>query len=74
MILPLMANLIFLKAYTRDDERDLTYNYPRVWVIQQQFNPSLKQNVADGRQFAPMLTPEKKSISRRRQSDVTQPF
>lgn len=50
----------FSKAYTRDDERDLTYNYPRVWVIQQQFNPSLKQNVADGRQFAPMLTPEKK--------------
>ncbi|WP_265497504.1 C69 family dipeptidase [Providencia rustigianii] len=50
----------FSKAYTRDDERDRTYNDPRVWVIQQQFNPSLKQDVADGRNFAPFLTPEKK--------------
>ncbi|WP_193014251.1 MULTISPECIES: C69 family dipeptidase [Gammaproteobacteria] len=50
----------FSKAYTRDDERDRTYNDPRVWVIQQQFNPSLKQAVDDGRHFAPLLTPEKK--------------
>lgn len=50
----------FSKAYTRDDERDRTYNDPRVWVIQQQFNPSLKQTVDDGRNFAPLLTPEKK--------------
>ncbi|MEQ5206527.1 C69 family dipeptidase [Proteus sp. fly-1067] len=50
----------FSKAYTRDDERDRTYNDPRVWIIQQQFNPSLKQAVDDGRNFAPLLTPEKK--------------
>ncbi|WIF73549.1 C69 family dipeptidase [Proteus vulgaris] len=50
----------FSKAYTRDDERDRTYNDPRVWIIQQQFNPSLKQAVDDGRNFVPLLTPEKK--------------
>ncbi|WYX00389.1 C69 family dipeptidase [Proteus vulgaris] len=50
----------FSKAYTRDDERVRTYNDPRVWIIQQQFNPSLKQAVDDGRNFAPLLTPEKK--------------
>ncbi|QAV24268.1 C69 family dipeptidase [Proteus hauseri] len=50
----------FSKAYTRDDERDRTYNDPRVWIIQQQFNPSLKQAVDDGRNFAPFLIPEKK--------------
>lgn len=52
----------FSKAYTRDDERDRTYNDPRVWIIQQQFNPSLKQAVDDGRNFAPLLTPEKKFL------------
>ena len=50
----------FSKAYTRDDERDRTYNDPRVWTIQQQFNPSLKQPVDDGRNFSVFLTPEKK--------------
>nr|WP_314267262.1 C69 family dipeptidase [uncultured Moellerella sp.] len=50
----------FSKAYTRDDERDRTYNDPRVWTIQQDFNPSLKQAVDDGRNFSVFLTPEKK--------------
>ncbi len=50
----------FSKAYTRDDERDRTYNDPRVWTIQQDFNPSLKQAVDDGRNFPVFLTPEKK--------------
>ena len=27
----------FSKAYTRDDERDRTYNDPRVWTIQKEF-------------------------------------
>lgn len=50
----------FSKAYTRNDERDGIYNYPRVWVIQKQFNPSLKQDVSNERNFAALLTPEKK--------------
>lgn len=50
----------FSKAYTRDDERDRTYNDPRVWTIQKQFTPSLKQDVAAGRQFPVFATPEKK--------------
>lgn len=50
----------FSKAYTRDDSRDRVYNDPRVWVIQQQYNPSLEQDVSDGRNFEPFLTPEKK--------------
>lgn len=50
----------FSKAYTRDDERDRTYNDPRVWTIQKQFTPSLNQDVAAGRQFPVFATPEKK--------------
>ncbi len=50
----------FSKAYTRDDERDRTYNDPRVWTIQQMFNPSLKPAVDAGRQFPVTLSPEKK--------------
>lgn len=50
----------FSQAYTRDDERDRTYNDPRVWTIQQMFNPSLKQAVEAGRQFPVTLIPEKK--------------
>lgn len=50
----------FSKAYTRDDERDRTYNDPRVWTIQKIFNPSVNQDVSAGRQFPVLLTPEKK--------------
>ncbi|EBS4177554.1 dipeptidase, partial [Salmonella enterica subsp. enterica serovar Bovismorbificans] len=50
----------FSKVYTRDDERDRTYNDPRVWTIQQKFNPSVKQDIAAGRQFPVFMTPEKK--------------
>ena len=50
----------FSKAYTRDDERDRTYNDPRVWTIQKIFNPSVNQDVSAGRQFPVLLTAEKK--------------
>ena len=50
----------FTKAYTRDDERDVTYNYPRVCWVQSMFNPSLKQDFADGQKFPVFLKPEKK--------------
>jgi len=47
-------------TYTRDDERDVTYNYPRVCWVQSMFNPSLKQDFADGQKFPVFLKPEKK--------------
>lgn len=50
----------FSRAYTRNDKRDRTYNDPRVWQIQRLFNPSFKQQIADGRQFPEFLKPEKK--------------
>lgn len=53
-------NFNFTKVYTRDDERDITYNYPRVWWIQQMYNPELKQKVDEGANFPEMLIPAKK--------------
>lgn len=50
----------FTKAYTRDDDRDLTYNYPRVWWIQKMFNPSLNQDITKGSKFPVFLEPNKK--------------
>lgn len=50
----------FSRVYTRDDERDRTYNDPRVWSVQQKFNPSVKQSPASGRQSPVYLIPEKK--------------
>lgn len=50
----------FTKAYTRDDDRDKTYNYPRVWWVQKMFNPSLKQDIEKGANFPVYLEPEKK--------------
>lgn len=50
----------FAKAYTRDDDRDRTYNDPRVWVIQKSFNPSMKQKIDDGRNFPVFVEPERK--------------
>lgn len=50
----------FARAYTRDDARDRIYNDPRVWQIQKLFNPSVIQNVEDGREFAVFMKPERK--------------
>ncbi|WP_261529980.1 C69 family dipeptidase [Campylobacter lari] len=50
----------FFKVYTRNDDRDLTYNYPRVWWIQKMFNPSLNQDVKNGANFNVFLQPEQK--------------
>jgi len=35
----------FHSAYSRDEEEDHTYNYPRVWGLQKLFTPSVKQDV-----------------------------
>lgn len=49
----------FSAAYTRNDDRDRTYNDPRVWTMQKRFNPSLEQAPDDGRRYPVYLTPEK---------------
>lgn len=36
----------FHEAYSRDEQLDTTYNYPRVWGLQQMFTPSVKNDVA----------------------------
>ena len=50
----------FAKAYIRNDERDFTYNYPRVWQIQKMLTPSLQQDIRKGTQFPVFAAPEKK--------------
>ncbi|WP_288594443.1 C69 family dipeptidase [uncultured Sutterella sp.] len=50
----------FAEAYIRNDDRDVTYNYPRVWQIQKMLTPSLKQDIAQGTSFPVFAAPEKK--------------
>ena len=50
----------FSKAYTRNDERDRVYNDPRVWRIQQYFNPEHVQAPDDGRHFPVFMKPKEK--------------
>ena len=35
----------FHEAYSRDEQEDTTYNYPRVWGLQKMFSPSIKNDV-----------------------------
>ncbi len=42
---PKVEEFDFHKAYIRDIELDTTYNYPRVWGIQQMLSPSIKNDV-----------------------------
>ncbi len=57
---PAKGKFDFAAAYTRNDSRDRQYNDPRVWQIQRMFNPSLVQEVDDGRDFPVFLKPERK--------------
>lgn len=57
---PANGKFDFAAAYTRNDSRDRVYNDPRVWQIQRMFNPSLVQQVDDGRDFPVFLKPERK--------------
>ena len=36
----------FHEAYSRDEKLDTTYNYPRVWGLQQMFSPTIKNDVS----------------------------
>lgn len=42
---PKAGSFDFHKAYSQDDESDVTYNYPRVWGIQQMLSSSIKNDV-----------------------------
>lgn len=35
----------FHEAYSRDENEDTTYNYPRVWGLQKMFSPEIKNDV-----------------------------
>lgn len=51
----------FHTAYARDETLDTTYNYPRVWGLQQMFTPSLKQDV--GKNTFPVYATADRKIS-----------
>ena len=36
----------FHEAYSRDEDNDTTYNYPRVWGLQNMFSPAIPKDVA----------------------------
>ena len=42
---PAKGEFDFHEAYARDVELDTTYNYPRVWGLQQFFSPEIKNDV-----------------------------
>lgn len=39
------AKFDFHEAYARDEKLDTTYNYPRVWGLQQMFSPAIQNDV-----------------------------
>ena len=39
------AKFDFHEAYSRDEKLDTTYNYPRVWGLQQMFSPAIQNDV-----------------------------
>lgn len=42
---PKQGDFDFHQAYQRDEQLDHTYNYPRVWGLQQMFSPQIKNDV-----------------------------
>ncbi len=53
---PARGEFDFHQAYSQDNKNDTTYNYPRVWTLQHQFNPHLDTVVSEGKHFL-FLTP-----------------
>lgn len=43
---PAYGKFDFHEAYSRDEKLDVTYNYPRVWALQQMFSPAISNDVA----------------------------
>ena len=56
---PAQGAFDFHEAYARDVELDTTYNYPRVWGLQQFFSPSIKNDVTKNT-FPVFAKPEEK--------------
>ena len=50
----------FTHAYARDGDKDLIYNYPRVWQMQKILTPSLKQDVMKGVDMPNYVKPDNK--------------
>ncbi|MDO5532735.1 C69 family dipeptidase [Sutterella sp.] len=50
----------FTRVYARDDERDETYSYPRVWQIQKILTPALRQEVSEAPDFPVFAAPAEK--------------
>lgn len=42
---PAYGKFDFHEAYSRDEKLDVTYNYPRVWALQQMFSPAISNDV-----------------------------
>lgn len=51
----------FHEAYSRDEKLDTTYNYPRVWGLQQMFSPDIKNDVT--KNTFPVFTKAKKRLN-----------
>lgn len=58
---PAQGKFNFHKAYARDIELDTTYNYPRVWGLQQMFSPHLQNDVS--KNTFPVFAQAKEKIS-----------
>ena len=56
---PAQGAFDFHEAYARDVKLDTTYNYPRVWGLQQFFSPSIKNDVTKNT-FPVFAKPEEK--------------
>ncbi|EAR55754.1 putative secreted peptidase [Photobacterium sp. SKA34] len=50
----------FHKAYSQDTKNDKTYNYPRVWTLQQIYTKGLNTKITQGKGFHVFLKPSHK--------------
>ncbi|MBM6992736.1 MAG: C69 family dipeptidase [Prevotella sp.] len=57
---PKKGEFDFHEAYSKDDIADTTYNYTRVWGLQQLFTPAMKQDV--GKNTFPVFAKPEKNI------------
>ncbi len=57
---PKKGEFDFHVSYARDVKLDTTYNYPRVWGLQQMFSPAIKNDVL---KIHSLFTPKPRSLS-----------
>lgn len=58
---PADGDFDFHEAYSRDEEQDTTYNYPRVWGLQKMFSPAIRNDVT--KNTFPVYAEAEKKIS-----------